>query len=379
MELETIEAENHGPEQAGRPISSNAIIRLAQPGDRPAWNRIAQASPQATYTHTWEWKEAIERGMNVRSLCMVAEQRGALVGIYPGFLTPRFQPEGNLVRLKMMCFGNAQIFWSPLYHAWDYGGPCLLPGIPEALRMRMLNEMERAAKHHKAMDIRLSPPPNAQFQETLLKWGYQIVPRATALIDLTKSEEELWANLKKETRFQIRQGQKLGLEAAEAPDANALEGLYACLEDMAERKDIGLPPKRFFEAALQVLGPSKLVRLYAVKHQGRTVGSAMFVYHKGRTVGRFWGALKEALPLRPYHVLMWKILTDAKKLGCHTCDLGGMPADENHGIHRFKKGWGVRVVPCDWYVKTIRFRRTMAVGQKVLRTLGQKVAGPQIQ
>jgi hypothetical protein len=352
------------------------MIRLAQPQDREAWNRVAEACPHATYTHTWEWKETIERSMNVRSLCIVAEQRGEIVGIYPGFLAPRFQRAGSLVWLKMMLLGDAQVFWSPLYHAWDYGGPCLLPGAPDELHLKLLTGMERTAKRHKAMDIRLAPSPDTRFQKLLSTRGYNVVPRATALIDLTKSEEELLANLKKETRFQIRQGQKFGLEAAEC---TSLEGLYACLEDMAQRKDIELPPKAFFEVALDELGPSKMVRIYAVRHQGRTIGSAMFVYHKGRTVGRFWGALKEALPLRPYHVLMWKILMDAKKLGCHTCDLGGMPADENHGIHRFKKGWGVHVVPCDWYVKTIRFRRMMAVGQKVLATLGHKTAAPQPQ
>ncbi len=348
------------------------IIRLAKEADRDAWNKVAEASPHATYTHTWEWKETIERGMGVRFLGMVAEERGEVVGTYPGFLAPRFQRAGNLVRLKMLLLGDAQVFWSPLYHAWDYGGPCLLPGRSHELRQKMLTEMERMARRHKAMEIRLAPAPNSHLQELLSTRGYHVVPRATALIDLTKSEEALWANLKKETRFQIRQGQKFGLEAAEYGDNTTLEGLYACLEDMAQRKDVDLPPKEFFEAALHTLGPKKLVRFYAVKRQGRTLGSAMFIYHKGRTVGRFWGAIKETLPLRPYHVLMWKILTDAKRFGCHTCDLGGMPLDENHGIHRFKKGWGVNVVSCNWYVKAIRFQRLMPMAQKVLSGFRQR-------
>jgi lipid II:glycine glycyltransferase (peptidoglycan interpeptide bridge formation enzyme) len=341
-------------------------IREVRPEDKEAWNRVAQESPHATYAHTWEWKQTLERGFGVRPLCLVAEQNGDLVGIYPAFLRARFEPQGRFVWLKMLCFRKAQVLWSPLYLTWDYGGPCVAPHAPSTVCQDLCKEMERRAQQHGAIEIRVSPYGADSIAGLLLESGYKPSDRLTAVIDLKQPEEALWNNLKGETRSQVRQGSKLGVEVVETTDSSGLEAFHACMVSVSERTGMKLPVLEFFRCLLDNLAPGEMVRIYLAKHQGGVIGCALVLCHRGTVVTRYWGAYHESFKLRPYHVLIWRIILEAKRRGCHTCDFGGMPLDENNGIYKFKKGWGVRIERIDWYIKPLSYGRLL---QRVNRLL----------
>ncbi len=341
------------------------IIREARQADKPAWNSVAQASAYSSYAHTWEWKEALERGFEVRSLCLVAEDKGVIVGIYPGYLWPRFSQSGRFVRLKTSLLRSARVLWSPFCQTWDYGGPCLVDGVSDA-RAVFLEHMERLAKWRGVTDIWVSPFRDPALQEHLRSRGYDTIPRYTAMIDLAESEDDLWKNLKGETRSQIRQGQRFGLETVENTTPEGLNEFYKCLRSVSDRTAMKLPPRLFFEALFEILVRAGMARIYAVRQEGKTLGSALFLCYKGTLVARYWAAFQEALKLRPYHVLIWHILTEAKRMGYHTCDFGGMPPDPENGIYKFKKGWGVDIEHVDWFVKPIGLGQPVALAKSVV-------------
>jgi lipid II:glycine glycyltransferase (peptidoglycan interpeptide bridge formation enzyme) len=328
-----------------------------------------EESAHGTYGHTWEWKRTLEEGLNVKSLCLVAEENGDLVGVYPAFLYAKYKRDESLGLVKCFLAGNAQVLWSPLFLTWDYGGPCLRPGAPSTIQAELISQMEKVAKKHRAMDVWLSPYKDEDLQRLLSEDGYKVTERFTSLIDLTQSEDDLWKNLKGETRSQVRQGKKLGLEAREVTDRKGLEAFYTCLSSVAGRTDMTLPPKAFFDVLFDIFVPVKMMRIYEVTNGDQSIGNALFLYHKGTIVARYWAAYQESLKLRPYHVLIWHILIEAKQMGFQTCDLGGMPPDPENGIYKFKKGWGVRIEHVDWYVKAIRHARTRNLAKRAVARL----------
>jgi lipid II:glycine glycyltransferase (peptidoglycan interpeptide bridge formation enzyme) len=206
--------------------------------------------------------------------------------------------------------------------------------------------------------------------------NYTTINRYTALIDLRQSEDELWKNLKGETRSQIRQGQRFGLEAVETTNREGLEAFYKCVRSVADRTAMKLPPKLFFDVLFEILVPAKMARIYAVRKEGETLGSALFLYYKGTLVARYWAAFQDTLKLRPYHVLIWHVLTEAKRMGYHTCDFGGMPPDQANGIYKFKKGWGVQIEHVDWYVKPVGLGRAIASAKKALSLFTRNSGAP---
>jgi lipid II:glycine glycyltransferase (peptidoglycan interpeptide bridge formation enzyme) len=338
-------------------------IRLATNEDKDAWNNVADASLYSTYSHTWEWKEVLEQGLDVKSICLVAEDKGEIIGIFPGFLHPKFKEDQIRGVLKFM-LGKAQILWSPFQLTWDYGGPCVLPKTPNKVFIEFLSNMEKLAKKNKAIDVRISPFTGDELKSVLLQNGYRISKRATSIIDLTKTEDDLCMGLKKETRSQIRQGKRYGLEVIEKNDLDGVNDFYECLKDVAHRAELYIPPKTFYEKLIKILIPKNMVRIQLVKHEGKTIGSGLTIYYKDMLVTRYWAAFSDYFKLRPYNVLIWNILVTAKENGYTKCDLGGLPADENNGIYRFKAGWRGEIQPIDWFVKDLKFETLRKLRRK---------------
>lgn len=350
-------------------------IRLARPSDREAWNRVALSSPHSTYAHTWEWKLTLELGLGVESICLVAEVDGQVVGVYSAFLYPKYKSNESFAFIKTTLLAKARVLWSPLFMTWDYGGPCFLPGVSQDLTVALIREMEKLGAQRNAFDLWISPYQDTGLQETLLKCGYSVRSRLTSQVDLSPSEEEILKRLKGETRSQVRQGLKFGLEVVERTDPSGLQEFYKCLQSVAERTEMALPPWSLFEALLANFDPVKMLRIYHVRHEGKIIGAALFIYYKQVTVARYWAAFRETLSLRPYHAMIWHIMIEAKKLGCNTCDFGGMPPDENDGIYKFKKGWGGSVDHVDWFVKPLKLVGARTVAKRVGELVRKKRGG----
>lgn len=340
-----------------------ANIRIATKDDKDAWNEIVQKSSSSTYGHTWEWKEVLEQGLDVNSICLVAEEKGEIIGIFPGFLYPKFKEDEIRGVLKFM-MGKAQILWSPFQLTWDYGGPVTSPGTSNNVHKDFLVTMEKLAKKNKAIDIRVSPFDDINLTKVLLANGYRISKRLTSIIDLTIPEDDLCKKLKKETRSQIRQGTRYGLEVIEQNDDKGVTDFYNCLKAVGKRSEIYIPPKKFYETLIEILVPKNMARIQLVKHEGKTIGSGLTIYYKDMLVTRYWAAYSEFFNLRPYNVLVWNIMVKAKELGYKICDLGGMPADENNGIYRFKAGWRGELKNIDWYVKDLKFETLRKLRRK---------------
>jgi lipid II:glycine glycyltransferase (peptidoglycan interpeptide bridge formation enzyme) len=337
-----------------------ATIRLATEEDKKKWNKVAQQSPEATYAHTWEWKEVIEKGFGVKSLCIVAEDRGDIVGIYPGFLYPK---EFSLKFLR-----NYNALWSPFELTWDYGGPCILQDSNIEIIRSLLLEMEKISKNMNVFEIRLSSN-NDDLKKELISMGYRISPRLTSIIDLTKEEEELWKGLKKRTRNPINQALRFSLEFKEKTDEEGMNILYKFLKEVSGRTDMYLPPLKFFELLLEKLRKKEMMRIYITEHNGMPVGSALILCHNETITTRYWAAPSEYLKFRPYNFLIWNLLIEGKKLGYKKCDLGGMPSDKNNGIYIFKSGWNGKIKEVNWYIKDIKFSKLRELRRRIKRII----------
>lgn len=339
------------------------IIREATENDKEGWNRVALESENATYAHTWQWKEVLEKGLDVETFYLLAEDRDEVIGIYPGFLSP--------IKTKNIFLKRCKTLFSPLDTTWDYGGPCILPNTSKKVLEELVKSMEKFAEKKGVISLRISPFENTILTNILIHGNYRFSSRKTSIIDLTKSEEELWKNLNRKTRSQVRQAKRKGLSVTEENDEKALENFYGCMKDVAEGRDFYLPPFSFYRKLHEVLHPHKMVRIYLVKYNERVICSSLCLYFKDTMVTRWWGAHPKFLNLRPYNILMWTHIEEGKQLGYKKCDLGGMPPNEKNGVYKFKAGWGGELKNVDWYVKDIRFGKIRELKRRISLTSGR--------
>ena len=335
-------------------------VRLATEKDRKAWNRVAKKAGNSTYAHTWEWKEAIEKGFGVESLCLVAEDNtGKILGIYPGFLQP--------LKIKNIEFISKKfkLLESPFKTTWDYGGPCILPYINKKIMEELVITMERLAKEKGAFSLWVSPFNGDELKKIMLRRNYRISERLTSVIDLTKSEDELWKELSRSTRKCIKNAEKKGVNVMLKNDLSGMKKLYKCLSDISKSKNFFIPSFTFFEEILNKMVPGN-ASIFIVEWDNKIIGGSLDLFHNGHVVMRYGGGMKRYQKMYPHYILYWSQIREYLKYKKYKyLDLGGLPSDKTNGIYVFKSKFKGHIKHVDWFVKYVRFGNIVNMYRKL--------------
>lgn len=162
-----------------------------------------------------------------------------------------------------------------------------------------------------------------------------VLPARTLILDLTRSEEELLADMSKKHRQYVRKAgreESLEIRAVETP-----EQLDACLEvyrETSERADFGLHEDSYYHDAFTMLGDDSPV--WAAYVADKPV-AFLFMAKSDRTAFELYGGMDETgQRLRANYALKWHVIRHMKSLGIERYDFGGLI---NDGVTTFKKGW----------------------------------------
>jgi lipid II:glycine glycyltransferase (peptidoglycan interpeptide bridge formation enzyme) len=316
-------------------------IRLATEEDKDEWNKVAQQSPEATYAHTWEWGKAIEHCIGVKSIYLLGEDKGEVVGIYPAFL--------RLANTNLPFINKFKILYSPLDLLWDYGGPCILPNTNTNVLKELIVRMEQFADKNNVLSLHISPF-KSNVLNTLISNGYRTSERLTSIIDLLKNEDNLLKNIARDAKRGINKAQKKGVHVEHLKDGEILEA-YTCLKVVHEHHKAYLPPLSFFEAIQEL----QMANFFSAKLDGKVIGVSLCLCFKDVCTERYRSSLFDYRKFYPDNLLVWHSILDAKKKGFKIFDFGGIPSNKNDGIYFFKSRWGGEIKKVDWCIKDVTF------------------------
>jgi serine/alanine adding enzyme len=82
--------------------------------------------------------------------------------------------------------------------------------------------------------------------------GYEFEDHLNFLVDLTKSKEELWANLSKSRRRFIRKAREKGVTIEEITNRNLISPFYDLLQQTYKNANIPLVDVSLFESAFDI-------------------------------------------------------------------------------------------------------------------------------
>ncbi|MFA4873401.1 MAG: peptidoglycan bridge formation glycyltransferase FemA/FemB family protein [Patescibacteria group bacterium] len=182
----------------------------------------------------------------------------------------------------------------------------------------------------------------------------QVPPRATLLIDLTKSEKELLNDMHEKTRYNIHLSVRKGVAADEVNPKDGFSIFWALMQDTAQRDKIGIHPRKYYEMMLQELNaPGEAqAHLFIAKHQGKPLAAAILITCGDTATYLHGGSSSMDRNLMAPHLLQWKMIQFAKAQGMKWYDMWGIsPQDTRYktqdtkpdswaGITRFKMGFG---------------------------------------
>lgn len=316
------------------------------PAQQHEWNRFVARDSSFALLQSWEWGTFKEKmGWKAYRIATVAQDeiRAAAQVLVRSFLGGRismmYVPRGPL--------GN-----------W----------LDEAVFPTLRGELDRLARDHRAVFLRLEPasPFEPNHAAALKRYGfrssaYTNQPRATLTLDLTPEPDEILAGMQQKTRYNIRYAQKKGLVVHEG-GYNDLPTFYRLMQITARRG--GFPPRtlEYYQKEWETFASSNQIRLFLALYEGKVIAANISVIFGQKAAYLHGASSGEHSNLQPNSLLMWKAIEWAKANHCSLFDLWGIPDEVGQaawegrelpdadrldglwGVYRFKRGFSHSIV-----------------------------------
>lgn len=228
-----------------------------------------------------------------------------------------------------------------------------------------LNVIQQAARRRWAWALWLEPPLRHMptNEDKLRTFGFEpsergmYSPRCTIWVDLTPTPDQILAQMKQKTRYNIRLAARKGVQIRIGQPAE-VDTFYNLLQTTGERNDFRIFPQAYYRRAFSLFHPLGQVALLLAEVDGEVIAGLM-VFAWGHKAWYLYGAStnQHREKMAPY-ALQWAAMQWAKAKGCTTYDLWGIPdaspaeleANFQHRhdglwpVYRFKRGFGGDVV-----------------------------------
>jgi lipid II:glycine glycyltransferase (peptidoglycan interpeptide bridge formation enzyme) len=355
--------------------------------ERNLWNSLVSKLPNPHFLQTYEWGQVKAKYGWSPLYAVWTETQFSVFGEQPS--TSKLSPPDAGRCLAAALILKRQIlrkgFAARLSILYSPKGP-LLDWTDEALRKRVLDDLQSLAKKQGAIFLKMDPDvvlgtgipqtkaeiidQNGQAIMSELKrrgWEYssdQIQFKNTVLIDLSFSEEQLLSRMKQKTRYNIRLAERKGvvLRIGNTEDLPMLFTMYAetsvrdgfVIRDEAYYKTVwqaflGNAPSKVSSPPSQDNNPPSPFAEALIAEVDHEPVAAIFVFYFAGRAFYVYGMSKEKHREKmPAYGLQWEALKRAKAKGCTVYDLWGAPdrfeeSDSMWGVYRFKEGLGGQV------------------------------------
>jgi hypothetical protein len=297
-------------------------IRALDPAN---WPTVSAEFRDLTFEQTKEYSNPAAARIGGRVRYMTVEENGTTVA-------------AAALRVKALPGLDRGIAWCP-------SGPLLLHagGIPdnskvEAVLAALRNQITLQEGH--ILRVRLSGlsglPPEAVARAAAAA-GFSrgpVHPYRSIALDLSQDDATLMRNLDGKWRTDLRFAQKSGLGLERGTGSDLESRFMAMFEATKAQKGFqpDIPPH--FHFALEGSGYS--VETMIATHDGRDLAGIVVGYCARSATYLFGATTLAGRHLRPGYFLQWAALGLARARGCLWYDLGGIDAETNPDVTRFK-------------------------------------------
>ncbi len=210
-----------------------------------------------------------------------------------------------------------------------------------------MNEFVRFAKEKKVSFLRIEPPhENFKFQVSNSQYRsvVPVQPMQTLRIDLTQSGDELLTAMHEKTRYNIRLGEKHGVQVENSKSEilnskqiqnSKFETFFTLMQETAKRDGFQIHTKEHYQNLLN----APICLLFNAQLDNKVLATALIAFF-GTTAYYLHGAsANEHRDCMAPYALHWNIMQEAKRRGCRAYDLWGVDEKRWPGVTRFKKGF----------------------------------------
>jgi len=167
--------------------------------------------------------------------------------------------------------------------------------------------------------------------------AFQMVEKHTHLLDLTRSEDEIWSSFEGRCRTAIRKAEKGGVRINLESSREAIEGYYDILNSLYVGQKMATPnPKQFYYRLWDAFTGDQLYILTAW-HGETLIAGAIILHDKDRFYYLNGASLYDYNSLCPNNLIQWEAIRLAKAKGALWYDFVGSDIER---LAKFKKSFG---------------------------------------
>ncbi len=320
------------------PGSVVAVIEATAPSTVPDWDEQVLQFREGCIFHTRGWLEVLRQSYGFRPLFLVLKKNEKWAGLLPVV---------EVCSPLTGCRGVALPFS-------DFCPPLSTePDVLESLWGAALSLGTQ--RNWRYLDTRGGGAPDGEPPS---------IEHYAHILDLTPSQDDLFAGFRPTLRTAIRKAQKSGLTVETARSLESIREFHR-LQVMTRRRQ-GLPPQPagFFEKLHECLVAKNCGEIVLARHGRRAIAGAVFLWLGHRAVFKFGASDPRWLAFRSNNLVMWAGIQSCRNHGIQSLHLG-RTSIHNAGLRRFKLGWGTVETPLAYHRRDCRTKARMEIREDV--------------
>lgn len=223
----------------------------------------------------------------------------------------------------------------------------------------MVEAVKKELRHRRAVLVKLEPnilaadgaEKMAGFKGRIgMVKGRSLFTKWSFWLDLTKGEDTLLAEMRQKTRYNTRLAEKKGVTIMEDNSQAAFDEYWWLTEETTKRQGFYAHTRKYHQLMFDTLRQSGIAHLFKAVHEGKTLVTWIVFILNGVIYYPYGASTRDDRNVFASNLMMWEVIKFGKQNGCKLFDLWGSPGpnpkpnDPWAGFHRFKEGYGAKLV-----------------------------------
>lgn len=182
------------------------------------------------------------------------------------------------------------------------------------------------------------------------KLGFKNAPmhlnaELTRQLDLTKPGEQLWQDMRKTTRNEIKQAMKLEIEITQSTNLKDIDSFYNLQIETAKRQGFVGFSKAYLKEHFRIFLKDNQVILYTASLGKKKLAQAFVIFYAKEAAYHFGASTSWGRKYPGAYLIQWEAIKEAQRRGLLRYNFWGVaPEGETnhrfHGVSVFKRGFG---------------------------------------
>jgi lipid II:glycine glycyltransferase (peptidoglycan interpeptide bridge formation enzyme) len=166
------------------------------------------------------------------------------------------------------------------------------------------------------------------------------------LLDITRTDEEILANMHEKTRYNIGLAQRKGVRVVEQNDEEGFKTYLKIYFETTKRQGYYGHDEHYHRMIWETLRSQNMARILIAYYENTPITAWMLLNFHDTLYYPYGGSTTKHRNVMASNLVAWEAIQLGKRMGLHVFDMWGCmgpqpdTSDPWYGFHRFKQGYG---------------------------------------